>query len=94
MPHDKHGRLIQVGDVVKAKPYNYGGGAEAVGRVVVMREGQTCSGDAAFFTRTYDPAGAPLHPCKILPTIDAFGAEEAEIILKADGSLPETPASS
>jgi hypothetical protein len=39
-----------------------------------MREGQTCSGDMQWVT--------PFHGVRT----DAFGAEEAEIVLKGDGS--------
>lgn len=84
MPHDKHGRKIEVGDVIKARPYNYGGGKPAVGRVVVMREGQHCSGDAAFFCSYATPYNT-------FPVVDAFGADEAELVMKADGSEPEAP---
>lgn len=78
MPHDKKGRLIEVGDVIIAKPYNYSRKREA-GVVVRMREGQTCSGDFVF----QRPFEAPI--------ADAFGAEDAELVLKADGSEPEAP---
>lgn len=76
MPHDIHGRKIEIGDFVKAKPYNYSKKKE-VGVVVRMREGQQCSGDFVF-----------LRPFEA-PVSDAFGADEAEIVLKADGSEPE-----
>lgn len=81
MPHDKHGKQIEVGDFVKAKPYNYGerkpgesGCVPVVGRVVQMREGQSCSGDFAWLS--------PWSGLKF----DAFGADEAELVLKKDGS--------
>lgn len=89
MPHDSKGRLIEIGDWVKAPPYNYGekreGSAQGsnfgkfrpvVGRVVAMREGQTCSGDFTFLTQFKGNQ------------TDAFGADEAELVLKADGSEP------
>lgn len=76
MPHDKKGRLIEVGDVVKAQPYNYNDGKTAVGTVVAIRCGQSCSGDFAFLK--------PYEGIKV----DAFGADDAELILKADGSEP------
>lgn len=78
MPHDIHGRKIEVGDYVKARPYNYNSGKKVVGVVTVMREGQSCSGDVCW-------------PCIGGTKNDAFGAEEAEIVLKADGSNPEAP---
>ncbi len=79
MPHDIKGRLIEVGDFVKTKPYNYSK-VKVVGRVVEMREGQTCSGDLVFLSQ-YDGSKR-----------DAFGADEAELILKANGSEPESEA--
>jgi hypothetical protein len=75
MPHDKHGREIQVGDFVKAKPYNYSK-VPVVGRVVEMRTGQTCSGEFAWLS-PWDGVRK-----------DAFGADESELIVKADGSDP------
>ena len=77
MPHDILGRLIEVGDYVKTKPYNYSK-VPVVGRVVEMRQGQTCSGDLVFITQFEGNKR------------DAFGADEAELILKADGSNPES----
>jgi hypothetical protein len=95
MPHDIKGRKIEFGDWIKAPPYNYGEHhveievecepgktsrqrktRPVVGRVVQMREGQSCSGDFIFTT---------LDGMKR----DSFGADEAEIVLKADGSEPE-----
>ena len=75
MPHDRKGRLIEVGDFVKAKPYNYSK-VPVVGRVTEMREGQTCSGQIQWV--------APFHGVRD----DVFGADESEVILKADGSDP------
>lgn len=75
MPHDKQGRLIQVGDFIKARPYNYNGGKSVVGVVVRMREGQSCSGDFCW-------------PITGGVQTDAFGADEAELVLKSDGSEP------
>lgn len=75
MPHDVKGKLIEEGDFVLAKPYNYAKTA-VVGRVVRMREGQTCSGDFSFLT--------PWDGVKI----DAFGSGECELVLKSDGTKP------
>lgn len=83
MPHDRKGVPIEFGDWVKAIPYNYaernfsdGKAAPVIGRVVQMREGQSCSGDI-------------LWPSIDGNRRDAFGADEAEVILKADGSEPK-----
>lgn len=74
MPHDAKGRKIEMGDYVKANPMNH---AEdfVVGRVFRMREGQSCSGDMRW--------------CGIGQNDeDAFDADTALIIVKADGSEP------
>jgi hypothetical protein len=76
MPHDIKGRKIDIGDFVLAKPYNYSK-VPVVGRVTEMREGQTCSGDMAWVSAYHGIRN------------DAFGANEAEVILKADGTKPE-----
>jgi len=94
MPHDRKGRVIEFGDWIKAPPYNYGErlvktkleyepgkftdqtkALPVVGRVVQMREGQSCSGD--FIWNSLEGIRR-----------DAFGADEAEIMLKFDGSEP------
>jgi len=81
MPHDSKGRKIEFGDWVKAPPYNYAEKRSndknhpVVGRVVQMREGQTCSGDMVWQS---------LEGLRR----DAFGADESEIVLKADGTEP------
>lgn len=93
MPHDKKGRQIEFGDWVKAPPYNYcerrssvieppntiGKAFPVVGRVVQLREGQSCSGDMVWQS---------LEGLRR----DAFGASEAEIVLKYDGMEPAEPA--
>lgn len=98
MPHDCKGRKIEFGDWIKAPPYNYGErmvktkveyepgkfseqtkALPVVGRVVQMREGQSCSGDFIFTS---------LDGVKR----DSFGADEAEIVLKADGLEPTAQA--
>ena len=86
MPHDCLGRKIEFGDWVKARPYNYPeyirgvdfgtSYGRVVGRVVQMRSGQSCSGDMVW--QSLDGLKR-----------DAFGADEAEIVLKHDGSEPE-----
>ena len=81
MPHDNKGRKIEFGDWIKARPYNFAEkkigdkNAPVVGRVVQMREGQTCSGDMIW--NSLDGVRK-----------DSFGADESEIVLKADGSEP------
>lgn len=84
MPHDCKGRKIEIGDFVLAKPYNYGvidpvtkEQRRVVGRVVVMREGQTCSGEFVWLRPWHGNAQ------------DSFGADEAELILKNDGTKPD-----
>ena len=89
MPHDRKGRTIEFGDWIKAPPYNYAEYREApeptntvgkarpvVGRVVQMREGQACSGD--FIWQSLEGLRR-----------DYFGADESEIVLKANGSEPQ-----
>jgi hypothetical protein len=73
MPHDKHGRLIEVGDVVKA--HGLSARRAVVGTVSNITASQKCSGQI-------------LYP--ILGTMerDYFNADEAEIVLKKDGSEP------
>lgn len=89
MPHDKKGRVIEFGDWIKAPPYNYaerrspnvekpnlvGKAFPVIGRIVQMREGQSCSGD--FIWQSLEGLRR-----------DSFGADEAEIILKYNGEEP------
>lgn len=71
MPHDAKGRLIELGDYVKAKPLNHSEEFVA-GRVVRLRTGQICSGDVRW--------------CGIGQNEeDAFDAADATLIAKADG---------
>jgi hypothetical protein len=47
MPHDKHGRLVEVGDFVKIKPYNTP--KTVVGRVVYVNPGaESCNARVAW----------------------------------------------
>jgi len=79
MPHDRYGRLLEPGDVVKATPYNQHPQRKYVGPIVEMRSdaGQSCTGQMQFV-----PQGG------IAAVTDYFGAEEAELVLKADGTEP------
>lgn len=78
MPHDMHGNRIEVGDIVKAKPYNQKPIRYVVGPVVEVVEAQSCSGQIMWFG---------IGEVKK----DYFGADESEIVLKADGSIPQPP---
>jgi hypothetical protein len=73
MPHDTKGRLIQVGDYVKA-PY---GAAKAIGRVSHVWEGSsTCNLQIGVTTPYAGIQGTTVT------------AAECELVLKADGSEP------
>lgn len=73
MPHDIKGRLIQVGDVVKATPVN-NESRKVVGVVANVYVGaQTCSGNMRW-----------LGIGKVEEAL--FSAEEAELVLKGDGT--------
>jgi hypothetical protein len=77
MPHDVKGRLIEIGDVIIAKPYNFKPEREYVGVVVDMHspETQNCTGQMQW------QGTGKLEK-------DYFGAEDATLVLKADGSRP------
>lgn len=45
MPHDRNGKLIRVGSIVKGPNCSGRKGLEMIGIVHTMREGQKCSGD-------------------------------------------------
>ena len=71
MPHDKNNVKIRVGDVIKAPALNpalNGDDTVLVGRVLVLMEGQSCSGRLAHITKY---GGIQ---------IDYFSAADAEII--------------
>ena len=79
MPHDCKGRLIEKGDVVRAR-YNEQDAYEAKIVKQVYEGSDTCNLTA----RGFDPFdGAASH-----------NAKDCELLLKKDGSLPETPATS
>lgn len=76
MPHDNHGRLIEVGDIIKVEPSNLYPRRKVVGAVVsISGESQHCTGHVRYF----EWGGSER---------DYFDAESAEIVLKADGSEP------
>ncbi len=74
MPHDSHGQLIEPGDSIVAPAINRHGQRFA-GVVISMKEGQTCSGCFSFMI-----AGRVDE--------DYFDAEDAMLVLKANGELP------
>ena len=78
MPHDIKGRKIDLGDVIRTSPYNQGKGEprEYIGVVVEMEEAQTCTGQVVY-QKVFEGN-----------VKDYFGADQSELILKADGSLP------
>ncbi len=88
MPHDKFKRLIEVGDVIKARPYNQKNfgvepDREFVGVITEIHSGeQSCTGQFDFGVKSEEA---------VVTQRDYFGAEDAEIILKADGTFPEVP---
>lgn len=78
MPHDKEGRLIEVGDIIKVKPLNIKK-LLIVGPVVSIHStGQYCTGQVMV-----PVLGGSLS--------DYFNAADAELILKKDGSEPIAP---
>ena len=80
MPHDRKGRLIEVGDFIKA-PSHLTPKQQSVGVVHCIRDGQACSGDAVFPTVFQGPIS------------HYFDADKVEIVLKANGSDPAEPIS-
>lgn len=71
MPHDIKGRLIQLGDVIKVKPVNTP--KTVIGVVASMTDNEFCTGQVRWIG---------------LGKLDEdyFGAQESELILKADGT--------
>lgn len=74
MPHDRYGRKIDLGDTVVAPALNHQQ-PRVAGVVVQMTESQTCTGQMHF-----------LMPGKV--ESDYFNADDAELVLKANGELP------
>lgn len=75
MPHDAQGRLIEVGDTIRYQLWE-DDHAWRIGVVSEVRPGsQACSGDFRW---------------AVIGGTDraSFDAERAELLLKADGSLP------
>lgn len=78
MPHDREGRLIEVGDIIKVKPLNIKRPL-VVGPVFsIHSEGQYCTGQVMV------PVLGGMSP-------DYFNAADAELVLKADGTNPIPP---
>jgi hypothetical protein len=77
MPHDKNGRLIELGDVIKAPAMGFNNRV-FVGPVVSINASQQCTGQVL---------------CLVPGVIEKsyFNADEAELILKHDGREPEGP---
>ena len=73
MPHDKHGRLISVGDTVKT-PVEYPNRV-VVGPIMNISESDTCSGQVK-------------HPVLGGMAETMFNAKDSELVLMADGSEP------
>lgn len=89
MPHDIKKRLIEIGDVIRTKPYNTDSNRYHVGPVVSMNDvngppTQTCTGQFSFL-----PEGKSTNSYLNDLVTDYFGADEALLILKANGDLPE-----
>lgn len=80
MPHDKKGRLVEVGDHVKFKTWD-GAHKLSVGRVFSVNPGSdTCNVSVVHLTPGYWPISQA-----------AVTARETELVLKADGSEPFEP---
>lgn len=77
MPHDRNGRLLEIGDYVKVKPYN-ASSVPVIGRItrLIVNESRTCDASVAFIT-----------PFEGVRT-DYCGTVEMDLVLKADGSDP------
>lgn len=91
MPHDKKGRLVEVGDFVKVKPYNTA--QPIVGRVSFVNPGsETCNARVVFVDHTVpssyeDPA--PFRTRVSVPVREDYTqCSDMELVLKADGSEP------
>jgi hypothetical protein len=75
MPHDRNGFKIDVGDFVKTQPYNHRNLTAVIGRVADITAAQKCTGQIV-----WPEMGGMAR--------DYFGADECEIVLKADGTSP------
>jgi hypothetical protein len=74
MPHDKNGRLIEPGDVIRGKTTGADGYVERAAVVQrVLPDAGTCDVVAVVTT----------------PLTVSFTAKDVEIVLKANGSTPE-----
>lgn len=75
MPHDKYGRLVEVGDWVKGKPYNTR--HRIVGVITFLNpEREACNAEVAFLT--------PWEGVKK----DYCETRQMDLVMKADGSDP------
>ncbi|MGA2228512.1 MAG: hypothetical protein ABSH41_29100 [Syntrophobacteraceae bacterium] len=90
MPHDRNGKLVEVGDVVKGMGYRH----EVIGPVLSITAGcSSCDMQVAVievlpaecqaFGRLFSANGKSL---VILPSINTVTAKDFEIIQKADGT--------
>jgi len=78
MPHDKKGRLVEVGDHVKFKSWADGAERLSVGRVFSVSPGsETCNVSVVHLNPGYWPISQA-----------CVTAKETEVVLKADGSEP------
>ena len=94
MPHDKNGKLIEVGDTIITRPYNqhnYNKGEDRlfVGTVVdIHSQEQSCTGQIDFTTPNVDYKGGE-DEGRFTDQRDYFGAEESVLLQKADGTIDE-----
>ena len=80
MPHDKKGRLVEVGDFVKVKPFNTP--QTIVGRVSSVTPGtEACNARVEFQWQLGDDSHRSLKE-------DYTECRAMEIVLKGDGSEP------
>lgn len=78
MPHDKKGRLIEIGDHVKFKTWAEGAERLRVGRVFSVSPGsETCNASVVHLQPGYWPIAQA-----------CVTAKDCELVLKADGSEP------
>jgi hypothetical protein len=79
MPHDRYGRLIEVGDHLQFPIYVEGASRLTIGRVAGVYPGSvTCNVIAAHLVPGYFPVQSA-----------TVTAAETTLVLKADGSIPE-----
>lgn len=89
MPHDRLGRKINVGDVILARPYNQHVPTEEeqyyVGSVVEMHSSeQSCTGQMLYLKTHLDKRVDSC--CQSMVMMDYFGAEDATLIKRVDGT--------